>query len=409
MCALAAVGIALSLFGRPSLGLLRSVLKAGGTEDGQYGSAMTSALTPYFAENDYNVRVEDLGQRRWSIVDVHEHLGDRIDALRLLAAMNKFGIARTCLMASTIYTLTLNPVYGFEHFKENNDRIIAIKREWPRRFAAFVTIDPAEPGSLKLLQGYVRRGADGLKLYLGHGGNVGTGEPFHVMALDDPRMESIWAWTEQTQLPIVLHVNLNLFWDEILRVLGTHPYLRLNIPHLGLQKNSEERLKRLSFLLDRYPNVYSDVSFGFSTFQVEGFESLAASRARSRQFFIKHRRKLLFGTDMVIEESKDDAYVHNTIRSYMQFLEADRWRFFLMAGYTMHGLGLDDETLAWIYEKAPAAWLLLNRQGILPDRTDGWPINGVAVPSRPVLSPLAHGSLPSGPSGEAGTLRSKAS
>src|SRR5262249_55123496 len=158
-----------------------------------------------------------------------------------------------------------------------------------------------------LLQDYVARGADGLKLYLGHGAGTGKG-PFHTMPLDDPRMMEIYAWAEQTQLPLVFHVNLLKYWDEMLRVLEAHPYLRVNIPHFGLHLQNEKRQRRLSWLLKRYPNVYTDMSFGHRDFQIEGFESMVNQKERIKRFFDDNADKMLFASDMVLEPGKTNAY-----------------------------------------------------------------------------------------------------
>lgn len=347
----------------------------------------------YLSKDDASLKIETLPPRRFQIIDVHEHLKGEDEAKMLLAEMDRLGIKRSMVMASTIYTLTLNPIYGFEGFKENNESILAVEKQWPDRFATFVTFNPLDEGNLKLVKDYVARGADGVKLYLGHGEKTGKG-PFHVMPLDDPRMEPFWAYAEETQLPLVVHINLNKYWDETVRLLEKHPYLRLNIPHFGLHKNSDAKLKRMAWLLQRYPNVYTDVSFGFYSFQIEGFEQLARWRSRSREWFASNQDKVLYASDMVLEPSKDQAHVETTLRSYLQFLEMERWRFFLVPDYTMHGMHLGDDVLERIYQTNPARWLLLDGQGNLPDRTKGWPIDGVPVPPRPPLAPLDLSTLP---------------
>jgi predicted TIM-barrel fold metal-dependent hydrolase len=347
----------------------------------------------YLSADEPLIGVADLGPRDWKIVDIHEHLQSALEADRLLVAMDRLGVRRTCIMGSTTYTLTLNPAFGFEGFKENNEVILAIKKGKPDRFCAFVTINPLDEGNLALLQDYVARGADGLKLYLGHGGSTGKG-PFHSMRLDDPRMEPIFAWAEKVQLPIVLHVNLEKYWGETLALLEKHPYLRVNLPHFGLEKTGDRRLKRLAFLLDRYPNVYTDVSGGYYTFETDSFEVLAMSHERSRAFFEAHGNKIMYGADMVLEPHKDDAYIVNTMRSYMQFLENGRWRYFLVPNRVMYGLGLDSKVLGQIYEQTPRAFLLLDKNGGLPDRTHGWPIRGVRRPPRAKLPLLKPESIP---------------
>jgi hypothetical protein len=101
----------------------------------------------------------------------------------------------------------------------------------------------------------------------------------------------------------------------------------------------------------------------------------------------------MFGADMVIEPHKDDAYILNTARSYMQFLENERWRYFLVPSRPMYGLAFPAKTLGQIYEQAPRAFLMLDAKGRLPNRTRGWPIAGVPIPPRPPLPPLAAAPL----------------
>jgi predicted TIM-barrel fold metal-dependent hydrolase len=343
----------------------------------------------YYATDDRNEKIESLGPRNWRIVDIHEHVQTEADVTKLLRARDKLGVQRACLMATSIYTFTLNNKYGFEQYKENNEEILRLRSSYPDRLCAFVTFDPAESGGVELVKEYVSRGADGVKLYLGHGAETGKG-PFHVMPLDDPRMERFWRYAEESQLPVLLHVNLTKYWDEFLNVMEAHPYLRVTLPHFGLYKNSEQRLKRLSLLLDRYPYLFTDMSYGWWTFQIEGFETLAKWRERSREFHVRHREKILFASDMVLESTKGDDYIVNTLRSYMQFIEKDRWRFFYVPDRTMRGLGLDDETLAWIYEKAPANFLLLDPEGRLYDRAR----NGPPQVPRPAIGPLVEGVIP---------------
>lgn len=296
------LGVGAALVGVVALGVgLRAwlspepPLRAGDPESLAYQSADDPAIT-----------TTDLGPRTWEIIDVHEHLRDQAEAERILPSMDALGVRRVCTLAASTYTYTLDQKYGFEGWIESNAEMIRIKQRWPDRFCAFVTLDPSEPDALARLQADVAAGADGLKLFLGHGESHGHG-PFHEVALDDPRMDPIYAWVEQVQLPVVYHVNLIKYWDEFLRVMEKYPALRVNIAHFGLHKNTAARLARLGFLLERYPNLYSDMSFGYYTFHAEGFEALAKWRSRSKAYITKHRDKLLFASDMVLEPSKDQA------------------------------------------------------------------------------------------------------
>ncbi len=344
----------------------------------------------YLSVDDPTIKVDDLGPRKWKIIDVHEHLKGEPEAKMLLKEMDKLGIQRTSLMGSTTYTLTLNPIYGFEGWKDNNESLLKVKKAHPGRFAVFVTFDPCDDeDKVALVKDYLARGADGVKLYLGHGAHTPK-FAFHCEPIDAPNMEPFFAFAEDAQIPIVLHVNLGKYWDEMLDVLEKHPYLRVNMPHFGLSKNSGQKLKRLAFLLNRYPYAYTDVSFGYYTYQLDGYENLAMWRSRSKEWLTQERDKVMFASDMVLEPSKDQPYIENTLRAYMQFLEKERWRVFLVPSKTMHGMGLDDETLHHIYEVAPHNFLLMDDKGNLPDRTKD---PRVEVP-RPPVPPLTPDMIP---------------
>jgi predicted TIM-barrel fold metal-dependent hydrolase len=193
-------------------------------------------------------------------------------------------------------------------------------------------------------------------------------------------------------------VNLIKYFDELVNVLEKFPYLRVNVPHFGLHKNTERRLARLEWLLTRYPNVYTDISFGWQDFHLQGFESLAAHRARSRAWLTRNKLKVLFASDLVVEPRKTPEHVEEVLRSYMQLLENGPFRFFMAPRMLMRGLALPDEVLKAIYEEAPARFLMLDEQGKLRDRTAGWPGPDDEIPGLPPqvdeVPPLDRATIP---------------
>jgi hypothetical protein len=155
----------------------------------------------------------------------------------------------------------------------------------------------------------------------------------------------------------------------------------------------------LGALLDRYPNAFTDMSYGWYDFQVEGFSKYDKYPARYRNFMTKYADRLMFASDMVVEPGKDDAYILDTLRSYLQVLEMDRYRFFLKPERPWRGLNLPEDILRRIYEQTPALFLLLDAAGHSPDRSRGWPWPGwessAAMPGLPPavppVRPLAPG------------------
>ncbi len=313
----------------------------------------------YRNKENKKLKITDLKEREIPIIDVHEHVQTIKDAEILLEIMNKYNIKKTCLMSSSIYTFTLDNKYGFERFKENNETLIELNKKYPERFSAFITINPLEKNNLELVKDYVNRGAEGIKLYIGHGAATGKG-PFHSMPIDDKRMLPIYQWAEQTQLPILMHVNLTKYYSEFMHLLELFPNIKICIPHFGLHKNTAKRLNRLGKIFDKYPNVYTDCSFGHPDFHIEGFEAMSKWRSRSKEFIEKYADHIMYGTDMVIEKSKTKSYVENTIRSYMQWIESSEFLFFLKPKFPMWGLNINTKYLKKIYWTTPNKFLLKN-------------------------------------------------
>lgn len=312
--------------------------------------------TPAYLADDRALQAGALGPRRFAIVDVHEHAETEADVERLLLAAEPLGISRVCVVGSSRVTFDHRFDGGFVGHEENDEALLRAKAKHPDKVCVFVTLDPAAPGNVERLDRYVAQGADGLKLYLGHsGGNPGA--PFHAMPLDDPRMEPVFAYAERSGLPITLHVELARFGPELDRLLARHPSLRLNLPHFGVYKNTEERLAKLGKLLDEHPSVYADMSFGAPEIQIADFETLSASHARVAAFVARHADRMMFASDLVLTERTRPGFAESTLRSYMQMLEEPRFRFFLRPERPMHGLALPDDVLRKVYVETPAAFL----------------------------------------------------
>ncbi|MFT3765571.1 MAG: amidohydrolase family protein [Minicystis sp.] len=311
-----------------------------------------------YLDDDPALRADTLSARRFAAIDVHEHAQTEADVERLLPAMDRLGIERACFVASSRVTFDHRFRGGFEGFEENNEALLRVKARHPDRVCVFVTLHPPDEGNVERLARYVERGADGLKLYLGHSGNTGA-EPFHVMALDDPRIFPVFEYAQRTQLPITMHVELGPYGDELDRLLARFPDLRLNLPHFGVHKNTAERLERLGRLLDTYPHVYSDMSFGSRDIQIADFETLAAAPERVAAFITQHADRMMFAADLVVTEKTSDETIEATLRSYMQMLETPAFRFFLRPARPMRGLALPDEVLRRVYRETPRSFLKL--------------------------------------------------
>ncbi|MCB9527684.1 MAG: amidohydrolase family protein [Myxococcales bacterium] len=287
-----------------------------------------------------------------TVVNVHEHIESVNEAEKLLEAMDRAGIALTALMGSSRFTITENQGDGFTQFEENNREILEIARRWPDRFQAWPTIDPTDPEKLAKLKGYVAEGAKGLKLYIGHGLHDlrpgASGYFFHTRALDDPGMMEVFAYCQETRLPVMLHVNPGPtapgFADELLAVLRAFPDMKVIAPHFVL---SSIRSSRLRALLDAFPNVYSDVSFGHDDFLGAGLKRISRSPKKFRELFADYPTRFMFGTDVVVTAyaGKSVPWMAARFRAYLDMLSKETYETEAVPGKTLRGLALPPELL----------------------------------------------------------------
>ncbi len=234
------------------------------------------------------------------IINTHEHLMDHRQALAKLAEVNRrVGIASTVLVGSSRYTFYLDES-GFVDHHRNNDYLCRLAREKPGEYYAWVTFDPLEDDLPDKLDHYLRAGASGVKLYAGHGGQLGDKQPFHACALDHPNLLALYDYCERNRVPICLHINMRKFADEAYRVLDRYPKLPIIVPHCALWNG---KLPLLDKLLTRYPSMLTDLSFGW-WYSVDAFQRFDRDPQTHRDFIIKHQDRFLWGTDVVITASE---------------------------------------------------------------------------------------------------------
>lgn len=286
------------------------------------------------------------------VINVHEHIQSAREADRLLAAMDRTGIDKTILMGTSWFTITLNQRDGFTRVDWNNRQIVEIARRFPDRFLAWPTIDPVDPDKLEKLQGYVADGATGLKLYAGHGLHDqrpgAWGYFFHPVAMDHPDMLPVYAWCEEVGLPIMFHVNPGPtapgFAEEFITVLTLFPDLKVIAPHFILSSIKSTRLRAL---LDAFPNLYSDMSFGHDDFLSAGLKRISRSPVKFRRLIRDYPDRFMFGTDVVITAApqKDVAWIGERVQAYLDMLTRETYETPVVPGKTLRGLALPQHHL----------------------------------------------------------------
>lgn len=321
------------------------------------------------------------------IINVHEHIQDVENAEWLVEAMNQTGIGRTVLVGSSLFTLRLDERAGFTQYDENNEALLEIVKRWPGRFEAWPTLDPLDEGHMTKVRSLIARGATGVKLYLGHGYRTFYSRRymFHVMALDDPRMLPLYVYCERHFVPICMHVNPDRpgFADEFVAVLKAFPNLKVLCPHWIL---STIRYLRLRELLDVFPNLYVDISFGHDDYLRDGIFRISQDPERFRRIFSDFPTRFMFGTDYVVTHYRPrtlEWFKERTV-IYYDMLSRAQYAASLAAGATLRGLALSGTLLENILYRNFERFMTLQPQDTVIRRDLDWSqMNTPRYPRKP--------------------------
>lgn len=283
------------------------------------------------------------------IVDAHEHVTAG-GAERLRALLVDAGLSGAVAAAL--------PKPSSAAIAETNEDVLGASRAERPFVVPFVTVDETDGAAPATMQALLARGARGLKLLNGHDDyhRARGGAP-----LDPPPLRAVLSQLEARRVPVLWHVNTHLYGEGFLRALHDHPNLVVVNPHLGGYLSYAPSIVRR--LLETYPNLYLDLSFGTQPrYLRRAFEDLSARHDAWRQLLIDHADRFLFGLDMVVTKSTSTAHARMLLRLYRAMLEREQLDFdyFPARGFTaleeeshhrpgLRGLALPPAVLAKIY------------------------------------------------------------
>lgn len=265
-----------------------------------------------------------------------------------------------------------------------------VKNSHPNRFVLFLNIDfeklddegwPDE--TLKMMEEGVKQGVRGLKVYKTLGLSETDNEGKRI-AIDDPRLDPIWAKCGELGIPVLIHSGEpNSFWnpkdkynerwlelkqepgryrspdkypsfEEIMaeqhRMFRKHPETKFIDAHLGWFGNDLERLGKL---LDEMPNVYTELGAVLA--------ELGRQPRFARAWMIKYQDRVMMGKD---------TYKMEEYYTYFRVLETDDEYFDYYrkrhAHWKMYGLALPDSVLKKVYYKNALRVIPGIDQGLFP-------------------------------------------
>jgi predicted TIM-barrel fold metal-dependent hydrolase len=262
----------------------------------------------------------------------------------------------------------------------------ALDRAHEGRIVTFCNVDwegVGEPGwaerATSQLRDDVAAGAKGLKVFKELGLRYRDTDG-RLVSPDDPRIADVWAQAGELGVPVLIHSadpvaffrpldRNNERWDELqrrpnwhfygedfpafeeliealYRTIEAHPNTKFITAHVGCYP---ENLGFVSQMLDRYPNMYTDISARIA--------ELGRAPYSARKWFLRYADRILYGTDV----TPTVAMYRNSYR----FLETDDEYFDYAVGarippqgrWKIYGLFLPDEVLRKVYYDNAASLL----------------------------------------------------
>ena len=184
---------------------------------------------------------------------------------------------------------------------EDKARQEAAKR--PGHFVRSVSTDPSQPDAAQVVNKAVKEGA------------VSVGELKYHLALDSPEMRRIYDVCADLQVPVMMHIQTfphfageqpyNTGYPQFDKILAAYPKTTfighgdLFWAHISAYVPSDRGYPagpiQPGGLTDKwlgdFPNLYADLSAN------SGNNALSRDAAFSRGFIVRHRTKLIFGSD----------------------------------------------------------------------------------------------------------------
>lgn len=330
------------------------------------GITDTLLLSEFRPVNVNNIPQTFVEKAKFPIIDMHSHdyvaSAEEID--EWVKTMDLVGVQETHVMHCS---------WIGRPFEE----VVALYSKYPDRFRFWCSLDYTQllqDGTPDQAIAYLEKCRELGAIGVGEMGDKGLGELYarptegKGLHIDDPRLKPVLAKCAELKMPISIHIaepywmylpqdNTNdgmlngAVWAVDTTVAGCLGYnglmtsfenaLRENPQTIFIAchyLNMNQDLPRLGAMLDKYPNMYIDISARVA-------ESAQTPRA-TREFLIKYQDRVLFGTD--------NGMAADMYRNVFRVLETEDEHFYIH-DYNYHwylsGFYLPDTVLEKIYNK----------------------------------------------------------
>jgi predicted TIM-barrel fold metal-dependent hydrolase len=275
-------------------------------------------------------------------IDTHEHYRVGGDIQLFLEAAACYGISKV------VFLPTGSPPNN-KYYKMHWTFLIALAKLYPDQIIPFCTIDESDPQAAELVEQYILEGAKGIKLIGGH-------PQFYDEPLNSENMYKVYEKAREYGVPVLIHgsiINIPGLKDQLDQVYGDFPEVTFIQAHYGSTIMAGIDLDQMAELLDKHPNLYTDLSMGGGIARYQYY--LKQDLETIRDFVIEYQDRILFGSDIILRPVRNDFnWLYERIGCDIDLHEQTEYTCeFGHPDWVNQGFNLDKEILRKLYYENP--------------------------------------------------------
>jgi len=246
-------------------------------------------------------------------IDMHEHY-------RVGGSIGLFLEAAACYGISRVVFLPTGLSPDNKYYRMHWTFLIAAAKVYPDQIIPFCTIDESDPQAAELVEQYILQGAKGIKLIGGH-------PSFYDDPLNSENMYKVYEKAAEYVTFIQAH-----YGSTIMRGID---------------------LDQMAELLDKHPNLYTDLSMGGGISRYHRYLKLDLETIRD--FVVEYQDRILFGSDIILRPARNDLdWLYERMRCDIDLHEQAEYTCeFGESDWVHQGFDLDRDVLRKLYYENP--------------------------------------------------------
>jgi predicted TIM-barrel fold metal-dependent hydrolase len=275
-------------------------------------------------------------------IDMHEHYYVSGNVDLLLRSLGCLGISKVVLLPTGY-----SPDNKF--YRLNSMFLMMWAKRYPDQVIPFCTIDEADPRAAELVEQYILAGAKGLKLIGGH-------PAYYDEPYNSENMYKVYQKVAEYDVPVLMHcslINIPELQDQMDEVLSDFPEVTFIFAHYGNTLMRGIHLDVIAELLDKHPNLYTDMSHGSGITAYHQY--LRQDLEAIKNFIIEYQDRILFGSDLILSIGTNNFdWLYERVRCEIDLCQKVEFSCeFGKSDWVHQGFDFDEEILRKIYYENP--------------------------------------------------------